>query len=181
MRSLHLSVCVLNFCAPSPRIWIEFGLRIWIPTFGFPKHVECMCWVGICKSMFLCFYVFLSCHYDFLSGNLPVPKIIIIGFFGLWGLWFYDFTIFFYVNGQALREHSKLLKNVETMHRRFGVDGGVWFSQNCAKGWKLLAKCYRERQYFSLLDFNASSTNVVPYHQRGISRDRPSFSDMPSC
>jgi hypothetical protein len=24
-----------------------------------------------------------SCHYDFLSGNLPVPKIIIIGFFGL--------------------------------------------------------------------------------------------------
>ena len=80
-----------------------------------------------------------------------------------------------------LREHSKLLKNVETMHRRFGVDGGVWFSQNCAKGWKLLAKCYRERQYFSLLDFNASSTNVVPYHQRGISRDRPSFSDMPSC
>ena len=102
MRSLHLSVCVLNFCAPSPRIWIEFGLRIWIPTFGFPKHVECMCWVGICKSMFLCFYVFLSCHYDFLSGNLPVPKIIIIGFFGLWGLWFYDFTIFFYVNGQAL-------------------------------------------------------------------------------
>ena len=102
MRSLHLSVCVLNFCAPSPRIWIEFGLRIWIPTFGFPKHVECMCWVGICKSMFLCFYVFLSCHYDFLSGNLPVPKIIIIGFFGLWGLWFYDFTIFFNVNGQAL-------------------------------------------------------------------------------